>query len=57
MPLNKETKLFVAQSAGTVEYTDFFFLPRDKTPTSIDCPGYETKKFDGEVTVISWSKL
>ena len=32
MPLNKETKLFVAQSAGTVEYTDFFFLPRDKTP-------------------------
>ena len=35
----------VAQSAGAVEYTDC------KTPPN-ECPGYDTKQYDGEVPVM-----
>ena len=36
--------LCIAQSAGTVEYTNF------SAPN--ECPGYDTKQSDGEVPVI-----
>ena len=43
--------LFIAaQSAGAVEYSDCFSAERwDSSP---QCPGYDTKKSDGEVSVI-----
>ena len=49
MPLNKEAKP-IAQSAGAVEYTDYFSEEGVKPPN--DCPGYDTKQFDGEVPAV-----
>ena len=43
MPLNKETETF-AESAAS--------LQRGTSPRSYECLGYDTKQFDGEVTVM-----
>ena len=43
----------IAQSAGTIEYTDCIFS-RSKTLSTNVCPGYDTKQSDGEVTVMLW---
>ena len=40
---------FIAQSAGTVEYTDCFSAEGKTHPNK--CPGYDTKQSDGEVPV------
>ena len=44
------TQISTTQSAGAVEYTDFF-AERCKTPNQV-VPGYDTKQSDVEVTVM-----
>ena len=41
---------YVAQSAGAVEYTDCFSAEGQEPPN--ECPGYDTKQFDGEVPAV-----
>ena len=45
--LYEYTKLDVAQSAGAVEYTDYF-----STEGYDECPGFNTKQSDSVVTVM-----
>ena len=40
----------MAQSAGVVEYTDYFSAEGHDSPNV--CPGYDTEKFDGKATVM-----
>ncbi len=42
------TCLYIAQSAGAVEYTDCFSA-EGKTPPPNGCPVYDTKQSDGEI--------
>ena len=46
----QETLLFVAQSAGAVEYTDCFSA--EGYPPPSECPGYDNKQSDGEVPAV-----
>ena len=38
----------IAQSAGTVEYTDYY-LCKGVRPLPYECPDYDTKQSDGDV--------
>ena len=44
--------LFIAQSAGGVEYTDCFSAEQRGKTSPNECPGYNTKQSDGEVPVM-----
>ena len=44
--------IYVAQSAGAVEYILTAPLQRGKTPPLNECPGYDTKQFNGEVPAV-----
>ena len=44
------SKLSLAQSAGTVEYTDC--ISAEAWDSSSECPGYDTKQSDGEASVM-----
>ena len=44
--------MFIAQSAGAVEYTDCTYAEDKTTPN--ECPGYDTKQSDSEVPVMEW---
>ena len=43
--------ILIAQSVGTVEYTDCSSA-EGKTPPPDECPGYDTKQSNGEVPVM-----
>ena len=42
--------IHVVQSAGAVEYTDYFSAEVKDSPS--ECPVYDTKQFDGEVPIM-----
>ena len=42
----------IAQSAGAVEYTDYFSAEGKDPPPPNECPGYDTKQSNGEVLVL-----
>ena len=42
--------MVIAQLAGVVEYTDCFSAEGVRPPN--ECPGYDTKQSDGEVTAM-----
>ena len=46
----------MAQSAGAVEYTDL--ISSESSDSLNECPGYNTKQFDGEAPVMLelWGK-
>ena len=48
--------LQVAQTAGTVEYVDFFLYRGVRLPTN-ECPGYDTKPSDRKAPVLDlWKR-
>ena len=45
-------KRYIVQSAGAVEYTDSFFAEGLDSHHCNECPGYDTKQSDDEVSVM-----